>query len=211
MSINDSKHKINLVFQILNSLYDADFCFLECKRDYHMLLAVILTPRTTDKKTNEVLKVLFANYKTYKEIAEAPILLLEEMLKPLGFYKKKAVYLKEAASYLVQNQGVVPSDIIELQKIKGVGRKCASAILHYVYKIPAIIVDTHFTRVNLRLGFASGDAYKIEKGIASILDKQLWGSYSTLANIHAREVCKTRPNCKVCKIKEYCKYFMEAD
>ena len=102
---------INKIIDYLNELYKEPVCELEYNKDYELLLAIVTSAQTTDKRVNEVNKVLFSKYKTIEELANADISDIERIIKPVGTYKRKSIFIKEIATRLVNdNVKVIPND-----------------------------------------------------------------------------------------------------
>ncbi|MBO7402391.1 MAG: endonuclease III, partial [Lachnospiraceae bacterium] len=134
---------------------------------------------------------------------------MEEAVRSTGFYKHKAKALVDCARILLEKyDGVVPSDIDELTKLPGVGRKTANVVRGNVYGIDSVVVDTHVKRVSRRLGLTKEeDPVKIEFDLYKVLPKDHW----TLVNLqfiaHGRGLCDARrPRCEECFLKDLCEY-----
>ena len=155
---------MNRFLDYLDEILPDAKCELNYNKDYELLIAVMLSAQTTDKRVNEVTKVLFNKYKSLEELSKANIKDLERIIYPLGTYTKKAKNVKEIAINLL-DKGMVPNDRLYLESLSGVGRKTTNVVLSILYNEPCIAVDTHVDRVSKRLGFASkkDDVYKVEK------------------------------------------------
>ena len=151
-------------------------CELNYNRDYELLIATVLSAQCTDKRVNMVTKELFSKY-DLNDLKDLPIKEIEEIIKPVGTFTKKAPYIKEIASSLIENyQGVVPNNREYLESLKGVGRKTANVVLANLFDVPAIAVDTHVKRVSIRLGIAKDrdDVLVIEKKLMKKIPKDKW-------------------------------------
>ena len=169
----------------------------------------MLSAQTTDISVNKVTKNLFAKYHTIQEFADASIEDLELEIKNLGLYHNKAKNLKNLAIMIVNKfYNKIPKTQIELQKLPGVGRKTANVFLAEYYKIPRIAVDTHVSRVSIRLGLANkNDTPKIiEKKLMDIYDENIWIDLHHKFIHFGRYFCKARnPKCKICPLLNICK------
>ena len=151
--------KINCILNYMNELFPNAHCELNYTKDYELLIAIVLSAQTTDKRVNMVTKILFSKYKTLEELANAKIEDIEEIIRPIGTFKKKSIFIKEIAIRLVQEQnGIVPNDRKYLETLNGVGRKTTNVFLSEFYHVPSIAVDTHVERVSKRLGLAKMNA-----------------------------------------------------
>ena len=200
---------IDKITNYLNELYPNPKCELNYNKDYELLIAVVLSAQTTDKRVNKVTSVLFSKYPSLKALKEADIKDIEEIIKEIRTFKKKAIFVKEIATYLVDNcDGKVPNDRKVLENMSGVGRKTANVVLSNLFDEPAIAVDTHVSRVSKRLGLASknDDVTQIEKKLMKKLDKSIWSKTHHQLVLFGRYNCKAlKPECKNCKLIDICK------
>ena len=183
---------------------------LNYNKDYELLIATLLSAQTTDKRVNEVTKVLFDKYDIFT-LKDADIKDLEEIIKPVGTFRRKAIYVKEVATRLVLDyNGVVPNDRAYLEKLPGVGHKTTNLVLSNIFDVPAIAVDTHVSRVTKRFGIAkiNDDVVKIEKKLMKKVPKEKWGRIHHQLVLFGRYICKAKnPDCDKCLLQDYCKYF----
>ena len=204
---------INKIIDYLNELYKEPVCELEYNKDYELLLAIVTSAQTTDKRVNEVNKVLFSKYKTIEELANADISDIERIIKPVGTYKRKSIFIKEIATRLVNdNVKVIPNDREYLSTLPGVGRKTINVFLSVIYNEPAIAVDTHVERVSKRLNLAkeSDNVLEVEKKLMKVLPKEIWSKTHHQMVLFGRYKCKSiKPLCADCKLKDICKYYKE--
>ena len=153
------KEKINRILNYMNDLFPNAHCELEYNKDYELLIAIVLSAQTTDKRVNMVTKILFSKYPTLEELSEAKTEDIEKIIKPIGTFKKKSIFVKEIATRLVKEQnGIVPNNREYLETLSGVGRKTTNVFLSEFYNVPSIAVDTHVERVSKRLGLAKQNA-----------------------------------------------------
>ena len=200
--------KREIISKYLDELFPNPKCELIYHNDYELLIAIVLSAQTTDKRVNMVTPILFSKYPTLEKLSEAPIDLLEEILKPIGSFRKKAVYVKDIAYNLTTKyQGVVPTDREKLEKLKGVGRKTINVFLSEYYNYPAIAVDTHVERISKRLRIASKKAtvLEVEEKLQKFFPKDEWAKRHLQLVLFGRYHCKAvKPDCSSCPLKDLC-------
>ena len=178
--------------------------------DYELLLAVMLSAQTTDKRVNTVTAVMFNKYPNLEKLMDAEIKDLENIIHPLGSFRKKAQYTKEIARIIVEEyNGVVPTDKDILTTLPGIGRKTANVFLSEFYGYPAIAVDTHVERVSKRLGLAdiNDNVLIVEKKLMNYFPKKTWAKRHLQLVLFGRYKCKAvKPLCEKCLIKDICMY-----
>lgn len=202
---------INKIEKYLDSLYPNPICELEYSKDYELLLAIVMSAQTTDKRVNIVNKELFKKYNTLEKLSKANIKDIEEIIKPIGTYKKKAVYIKEIASRLIKdNIKKIPNDREYLSTMPGVGRKTINVFLSVIYNEPVVAVDTHVNRVSKRLSLANNDdnVLEVEEKLTKIFPKENLSKIHHQLVFFGRYKCKSKnPLCTDCKLKDICKYY----
>ena len=202
--------RVSLIEDYLDYLFPNPKCELNYNNDYQLLIAIVLSAQTTDKRVNSVTRVLFDKYKTLDSLSNANISDLENILRPLGSFRKKAVYVKEIASILVNfYNGVVPIKRKELEAMPGVGRKTVNVFLGEFYNVSTIAVDTHVERVSKRLGLAKVDdsVRKVEEKLKRAFKREEWAKRHLQLVLFGRYHCRAvSPNCSDCKLKDICKY-----
>ena len=192
-----------------NELYPNVGCELEYDNDvFHLLIAVMLSAQTTDKKVNLVTRVLFDRFKSIDELIEADIKCIEEIVRPLGIASVKSKRIKEIA-YIVKHKynGVVPSKKEELITLPGVGVKTANVVRVEYFKIPEFPVDTHVHRVSKRLGLINenDDVETTEEVLRNMFDKENWGKLHHQFIHFGRYKCKAiNPDCAGCPFVDIC-------
>jgi endonuclease III len=182
---------------------------LEYTGCFQLLTAVILSAQCTDARVNMVTPVLFEKYAGPRELAEAPVSEIESIIYSTGFYKNKARHLRGAARAVWEKfGGSVPEPMDELLGIPGIGRKSANVIRAHCFGLPAVIVDTHFSRVVRRLGLTSAEGpARIEREIALLVPEERQTEFSMRINLHGRYVCTARkPDCGVCILYAVCEF-----
>lgn len=202
--------KANRVINYLDELIPDARCELNYTKDYELLMAVMLSAQTTDKRVNMVTKELFSKYTSLEDIKNADLKDLESIIRPIGTYTKKAKNLKEIATKLLEEKnGIVPNDRIFLESLSGVGRKTTNVVLANLFNEPFIAVDTHVSRVSKRLGLAkeTDDPLKIEMKLNKKFPKNKLNRLHHQLVLFGRYYCKAqKPLCETCKLKDICKY-----
>lgn len=198
-----------LVEDYLEELFPNPKCELNYQNDYELLLAIMLSAQTTDKRVNECTKILFHEYKTLQELANASISNIERIIRPLGSFRKKSEYIKKISTTLVENYDLkVPVDREILESLPGVGRKTVNVFFSEYYHMPAIAVDTHVERVSKRLKIAKKDATvsEVEEKLMKFYKKDDWAKRHLQMVLFGRYHCKAiKPLCEECKLKDICR------
>jgi endonuclease-3 len=174
---------------------------------FKILISTILSARTKDSNTEEATKTLFAKYNTPELIANAKVEELEKLIYKSGFYKVKALRIKEV-SQIIKNRydSIVPDDFEALNSLPGVGAKTANCVLVYAFKVPAIPVDTHVHRIPNRLGWIKTKRpEETEKELKIIIPKDQWIRVNRLFVRFGQEIClPIRPKCDLCPLNIVC-------
>lgn len=182
---------------------------LNYNQAHELLIAIMLSAQTTDVAVNKITKKLFEDFPKLEDYAKADQSKLESYIRTIGLYRNKAKNLKKLAQMILdQYQGQIPKSQKLLERIPGVGRKTANVFLAEYYKVPRIAVDTHVSRVSIRLGLAKkGDSPKqVEEKLMKIYDKEQWISLHHKFIHFGRYFCKARnPQCKECPLLSICK------
>ena len=178
------------------------------QNEMQLVISVVLSAQTTDKKVNEVTKELFSKYKVWEDFAVAKVADLETALYGVNFQKTKATRVKGLASGILNKfNGKVPKKTADLVSLPGIARKSANVILQELWDIAeGVVVDTHVTRVSNLLGLAEGkDAEKIEKQLMDLIPRDFWRNFSGAMVLHGRYVCiARRPKCEECFLNDVC-------
>lgn len=186
---------------------------LEYDTPFHLLLAVILSAQCTDKRVNMVTPPLFEAFPTPESLARATEPEVYEYIKSVTFPNNKTRHLLKAARMIVEEfEGEMPSDIDNLMKLPGVGRKTANVMLAVVWGEAAMAVDTHVFRVSNRLGITnnSKSPYHTEKVLVKHIPAEKIPNAHHWLILHGRYVCKAqRPDCLNCGLTAYCKAFKD--
>lgn len=177
------------------------------KNPYLVLISCILSLRTNDKTTYPATLRMLELAKTPKEMAEVKLQDLEKAIYPVGFYQNKAKQIIQLSKELVENHNsIVPDEIEELVKFKGVGRKTANLVLAKGFNKPAICVDVHVHRIFNRLGYVQTNSpEETEFALREKLPKKYWIDINTIIVTFGQNICKPqKPLCAECPISEYC-------
>ena len=193
------------VLKKLKTHYKLAKCALDHKNPWQLLIATMLSAQCTDERVNMVTPVLFSRFKSAKELAKANIREVEKLVYSTGFYKNKARNIVKA-SKAIAGLGKFPDSMEVLSALPGVGRKTANVVLANAFNQPAIVVDTHVTRLVNRLGFAEGkNAEILERKLMTMIDKKDWIMFSHYLIAHGRAVCTARkPLCGSCFLSKLC-------
>ena len=197
------------ILEYLDKLYPNPKCELNYSKDYELLLAIVLSAQTTDKRVNKVTEVLFRKYQSIKELSEAPISEIENIIREIGTFRRKSIYVRDIALKLV-NDGYdyVPNDRKYIEALPGVGRKTASVVLGQLYDEPSFAVDTHVYRTSKRLGITKDkdDVLKTEIKLKKYFDKETWNRVNSQLVLFGRYYCTSKnPKCDTCNLKCICK------
>ena len=196
-----------LIEKELNLLFPNPKCELNYTKDYELVLSVMLSAQTTDKRVNIVTGELYKKYDSLLKLNELTTEELNECLKTIGFHKTKSNYFKEIVSKLLE-KGYVPNDREYLEKLPGVGRKTASVVLSQLFDEPSFAVDTHVYRVSKRLGITklNDNVLKTEEKLKKYFDKNKWNRINSQLVLFGRYHCTSKnPKCENCNLKIICK------
>lgn len=178
---------------------------------FHLLLAVILSAQCTDKRINMVTPALFERFPDPVSLAAANEEEVYEYIKSVTFPNNKTRHLIKASKMLVEEfGGEMPTDIDNLMKLPGVGRKTANVMLAVVWNKSAMAVDTHVFRVSNRLGLTNNSKTPLEteKTLVKHIPDELISTAHHWLILHGRYVCKARkPECVDCLLTTYCKFY----
>lgn len=184
---------------------------LHYSNPYQLLVAVILSAQCTDKRINQITPKLFERFPAVEDLAASTPDEIYTYIRSVSYPNNKAKHLAGMAKMLVEQfNSEVPSDLDDLQKLPGVGRKTANVIASVVFDLPAIAVDTHVFRVANRLGLTNNakTPLAVEKQLVEYLPKQTLGFAHHWLILHGRYICVARkPKCEICPITHLCKYY----
>lgn len=204
-----SKVDTKRIFDYLDELFPNAGCELNYRKDYELLIAVMLSAQTTDAAVNKVTAVLFSKYPSLEALHLAPLTAIEDTIKTIGLYKTKAKHLKQIVEKLLTRfDGVVPQDKDLLVSLPGVGNKTANVVRAELFHLPEIAVDTHVSRIAKRLGFArpTDRVDVIEKKLRKALDVDRYIKAHHQMIHFGRYFCKAKqPQCRDCRLVDICK------
>ncbi len=200
---------MNRIEAYLDYLFPDPKCELNYTKDYELLIAVVLSAQSTDKRVNSVTSILFSKYSSLEDLRNASIDELELIIRPVGSYHKKSLYVLNIAEKLCDEyNGIVPRNREVLESFPGVGRKTVNVFLSEFYNEPAIAVDTHVERVSkrLKLVYAKDNVLTIEKKLMKKFPKGSWSKRHLQMVLFGRYYCKAvKPLCEECKLKDICR------
>jgi len=198
------------IIKELDKLFPDAKCELYYEQDYELLIATVLSAQCTDKRVNVVTKELFSRY-NLNDLNNISIKEIENIIRPCGSYTKKAYYIKTIANKLINDyNGIVPNDREYLESLPGVGRKTCNVVLSNLFDVPAIAVDTHVSRVSVRLGLAKKDdnVLTIEKKLMKKIPRDKWSRIHHQLVLFGRYNCTARkPKCNICPFINICKEY----
>jgi endonuclease-3 len=178
---------------------------------YQLLVATILSAQSTDARVNIVTPALFKKYPDAAALANAKLPALQREIHSTGFFRAKAKALVGMARALVAaHGGEVPASMEALVALPGVGRKTAYVVLGHALGVPGLPVDRHVLRVSNRIGIAEGDdPVVVEQQLCAALPKERWTRTSDTLILHGRRVCKPKPLCDLCAVRDDCNFYRD--
>ena len=195
--------KADRIGKILDDLYPTQPIPLDHKDPYTLLVAVMLSAQTTDKKVNEVTPRLFSRADNPQKMSELEISEIHQIIREIGLAPTKAKNLQKMALQILQGGGEVIPDWEFLESLAGVGHKTASVVMSQSFGIPAFAVDTHIHRLAQRWGLTNGkNVIQTEKDLKKIFPEKTWSKLHLQIIYYGREFCKAREcyglTCKIC-------------
>jgi endonuclease-3 len=188
----------------LESLYPETPIPLDHETSFQLLIAVLMSAQTTDKKVNEVTPELFAIGYDSKHMAQLSVETIRECIREIGLAPTKAKNIHKLSNILVdQYDGEVPNTFEGLESLPGVGHKTASVVMAQAFGVPAFPVDTHIHRLAHRWGLSDGSKVeKTEKDLKRIFPKEKWNTLHLQIIFFGREYCPARfhdlDTCLIC-------------
>jgi endonuclease-3 len=184
---------------------------LQYKNLYELLISVILSAQCTDKRVNVITVDLFKRFPDFESLAEVDFAEVFDYIRSCSYPNNKAKHLVGMAKMILSDfGGRLPEDIIELQKLPGVGRKTANVLVSVLFNQPAMAVDTHVFRVSARLGLTTNSKTPLEteKQLVKYIPENIIPLAHHWLILHGRYVCLARtPKCKECGLTEWCKFY----
>ena len=189
--------------EILDNLYPETPIPLDHSDPYTLLVAVMLSAQTTDKKVNEVTPTLFSVASDPYAMASLEVDEIKEIIREIGLAPTKAKNLKKMAEQIISNGGEITPDWDFLESLAGVGHKTASVVMAQAFDIPAFPIDTHIHRLAARWGLSNGKSVeKTEKDLKAVFPKETWNARHLQIIFFGREHCPARfhdlENCMIC-------------
>jgi endonuclease III len=184
---------------------------LHYKTPYELLVATILSAQCTDERVNQVTPALFKRYPDARTLAKATTAELEPQIQSTGFFRAKSKSLVGMATAVsTAHGGEIPATMEALTELPGVGRKTANVVLGHALGVPGLPVDRHVLRVSNRIGIARGDDPEIvEAQLCGAMPKEKWTVTSDTLILHGRRICKPKPLCEQCAVREDCLYYQK--
>ncbi len=203
-------HPKEQIFNVFESYNPDPKIELNYLNTYTLLVAVVLSARTTDKVVNKATNSLFKKVSLPAHMINLGEDGLKKYIKIIGLFNTKAKHIIELTKKLIQDfNGEVPNTLEKLMSLPGVGRKSANVVLNSAFGIPSIGVDTHVFRVSNRIGLThSKTTLQTEKQLMESTPKKWLKKIHHWLVLHGRYICKSqKPLCDQCKIKEYCDFY----
>ncbi len=203
-------NNINTILNYLDEIIPNPKCELEYNKDYELLIAVMLSAQTTDKRVNQVTKELFKKYNTLEKLKDANLNDIQSHIKVLGNYTKKSKAVIDIANILYNDYNKkVPNNRKLLEELPMVGRKTTNVVLSELYGLPNIAVDTHVERVSKRLKLAKqkNNVLEVENTLKRKIPKDKWIKFHLQMVLFGRYYCTSKnPKCNNCKLKDICNH-----
>lgn len=204
------EEKIVLLRSYLDEILPNAKCELNYSKDYELLIAVMLSAQTTDKKVNKVTEILFSSYPSLIDLSKAKYENVYEIIKPLGLASSKAKNVILISQRLIDEfDGIVPNDIDKLMSLNGVGRKTASVVVGELFLEEVIPVDTHVSRVSKRLKLVkeTDEPDEIEIKLEKMIKERRILFHHQMIHFGRYYCLSKSPHCENCKLQEICSYF----
>jgi endonuclease-3 len=194
--------KAQKIGALLDELYPTTPVPLNHSSAYTLLVAVMLSAQTTDKKVNQVTPALFAKASTPEQMSTLEVDVIQALIREIGLAPTKAKNLRRMAEQIVQGNGVRP-DWEYLESLAGVGHKTASVVMAQWYGIPAFPVDTHIHRLAARWGLSQAkNVEQTERDLKVLWSKETWNTRHLQIIFFGREYCPARNHnlekCPIC-------------
>jgi endonuclease-3 len=208
MTIRERYRSVLAWFEQNNPLPETE---LEYHDPYELIVAVILSAQCTDVRVNMITPSFYKRFPDAESLAAARVEDVYELIKSCSYPNNKAKNLLGMARTLISDfNGIVPSDVEELQRLPGVGRKTANVVASVVFKKPAMAVDTHVFRVSARIGLTRNSKTPLETEkqlVKHIPEEKIHHAHHWLI-LHGRYICQARkPKCERCGIRPFCRHY----
>lgn len=186
----------------------------EGRDPFKILIGTILSARTRDESTTKIVHNLFLRFRNSKELADANLEEIKEIIRSIGFYNVKAERIQEVSRIITKEyKGKVPQSIEKLLQLPGVGRKTANCVLVYGFNKPAIPVDVHVHRISNRIGIVNTKTPEMtEIELANSTGRRTWTRINNTFVMYGQNICLPRnPRCDLCQLKNDCNYYRQKD
>jgi endonuclease-3 len=200
----NKSERINIISEILDEQYKETPVPLDHSDPFTLLIAVLLSAQCTDERVNKVTPLLFKKASDPEEMRKLSEKKIYGIIRPCGLGPQKSKAIKKLSDILVRDyEGRVPSGLIELEKLPGVGHKTASVVVSQAFNKPAFPVDTHIHRLAQRWGLTNGKNVKqTEKDLKRLFPKEDWQKLHLQIIFWGREYCQAREcwglECRIC-------------
>ncbi len=197
--------RVKIIIKRLEEIYPETPIPLDHKNEFTLLVAVVLSAQSTDKKVNELTKELFKIASSAEKMYKLGEQKIYDYIKQLGLAKTKARNIYNLSKIIYKRfNNIIPNSFEELETLPGVGHKTASVVMSQVFGVPAFPVDTHIHRLSQRWGLTSGkDVIQTEKDLKRLFPINLWNKLHLQIIFYGREYCSARgcngTICGLCK------------
>ena len=201
----NKNERVKIIIKRLEELYPETPIPLDHQNDFTLLVAVVLSAQSTDKKVNELTKDLFKFAITAEGMYKLGEDKIYNYIKQLGLAKTKARNIYNLSKIIfIKYNNIIPNSFAELESLPGVGHKTASVVMSQAFGVPAFPVDTHIHRLSQRWGLTSGKSViQTESDLKKLFPKRLWNKLHLQIIFYGREYCSARgcdgTICKLCK------------
>ena len=196
--------RAKFIVEFLEQTYPSTPVPLNNKNVFELLVAVLLSAQCTDDRVNKVTPSLFKIASNPFDMEKIPVEKIYKIIRPCGLAPQKSKAISNLSKILVSKfDGIVPKDLVELEKLPGVGHKTASVVVSQGFGIPAFPVDTHIHRLAQRWGLTSGKNVKTtENDLKRLFPKERWNKLHLQIIFYGREFCSAwscdGTICKIC-------------
>lgn len=196
-------------FQVNHPVAETELKYLD---PYQLTVAVILSAQCTDKRVNMITPAFYTKYPDVIALSAADPAAVFELIRSCSYPNNKTKSLIAMAKVLVEQYGgMLPSEVDELQKIPGIGRKTANVLASVIFNKPALAVDTHVFRVAARIGLSTiaRNPLQTEQQLVRYIPENLRSIAHHWLILHGRYICIARkPKCEVCGLTSHCRFFL---
>ena len=198
--------KTKFIMDILNKIYPKTPIPLNHKNKFELLVAVLLSAQTTDKRVNMVTPNLFKKADNPFGMSKVPQKTIYNIIKTCGLAPKKSKAISQLSKIIVKKyNGMIPKSFEDLEKLPGVGHKTASVVMSQGFGYPAFPVDTHIHRLAQRWGLTDGKSViNTEKDLKKLFPKRAWNKLHLQIIFYGREFCTARScyglQCRICRL-----------